>query len=223
MPKAAVFDGSRLVARSTSNQGEPVIMVAIGYRMGGLGFMAMPELTAESDNASSGNYGLLDQIFALKWIKRNIHAFGASPKPRVVVFGESAGAYDVSTLLASPLATGLFDGAIMESTYQAFMWKRLSTAEKTGSACAAVHNCQSSDASATLACMRGLSAQDAYRCQAQVLKPMNSILEQAAPNVDGCVCVRERDTYRVLFYRNSYVCWCAGSNHWSLSVNAYPL
>ena len=74
-------------------------MVAMGYRLGGLGFMAMPELTAESDNASSGNYGLLDQIFALKWIKRNINAFGASQNPRVVVFGQSAGAYDISEIV----------------------------------------------------------------------------------------------------------------------------
>ena len=165
-------------------------MVAMGYRLGGLGFMAMPELTAESDNASSGNYGLLDQIFALKWIKRNINAFGASQNPRVVVFGQSAGAYDISTLMASPLATGLFDGAIIESNYQAYQWKTLSASEKAGSACAAVHKCQSGDAAATLACMRGLSAHDAYLCQALILTPNTNVQEiMNGPNVDGSVLV----------------------------------
>ena len=167
-------------------------MIAIGYRLGGLGFMAMPELTAESADASSGNYGLLDQIFALKWVKRNAHAFGASQNSRVVVFGQSAGAYDISTLLASPLATGLFDGAIIESNYQVFMWKTLSTAEKVGSACAAVHKCQSDDATATLACMRSLSSEYAYLCKGLLVTPnMNGLEVLSTPNVDGFVSVLE--------------------------------
>ena len=188
MPSESIFDGSRLVARSATvpaDQSEPVIMVAIGYRMGGLGFMAMPELTAESSHKSSGNYGLLDQIFALKWVKRNIQSFGASQTPRMVVFGESAGAYDISTLLASPLATGLFDGAIMESTYQVFNWVTLAQSEKTGTACAALHNCQNNN---TLACMRALSAEDAYNCQAKILNSVSNGLEHLTmPNVDECV------------------------------------
>ena len=87
--------------------------------------MAMPELTAESASKASGNYGILDQIFALKWIKRNIHAFGGAPNPRVTIFGVSAGAYNTATLLASPLAADLFDGAIMQSPYHLFNWKTL--------------------------------------------------------------------------------------------------
>ena len=152
--------------------------------------MAMPELTAESADASSGNYGLLDQIFALKWVKRNAHAFGASQNSRVVVFGQSAGAYDISTLLASPLATGLFDGAIMESNYQVFMWKTLSTAEKVGSACAIAYKCQSDNATATLACMRSLPAEYAYLCQQSMMTPnVNYLKSLNLPNVDGFVSV----------------------------------
>ena len=88
-----------------------VVTVNIAYRLGGLGYMAMPELTKESDHGTSGNYGMLDQIAALKWIQKNIHNFGTVKNPRVVIHGESAGGYSVSALLASPLAKGLFDGA----------------------------------------------------------------------------------------------------------------
>ena len=79
-PGESVIDGSKLAAQSTEE--EPVIVVNIGYRVGGLGFMAMPELTAESANKASGNYGILDQMFALQWIKRNIHAPSEVPKTR---------------------------------------------------------------------------------------------------------------------------------------------
>jgi para-nitrobenzyl esterase len=91
-----------------------VIYVSVAYRLGHLGFLAHPELSAESPNKVSGNYGLLDQIAALKWIQRNISAFGGDPK-KVTIFGESAGAASVSILCASPLAKGLFIGAISES------------------------------------------------------------------------------------------------------------
>lgn len=91
-----------------------VILVSIAYRVGALGFMAHPELTAESENNVSGNYGLLDQIAGLKWVQENISAFGGD-RTRVTIFGESAGAISVSMLCASPLARGLFAGAISQS------------------------------------------------------------------------------------------------------------
>ncbi|MDR0763071.1 MAG: carboxylesterase family protein [Bacteroidales bacterium] len=91
-----------------------VILVTITYRVGALGFLAHPELTAESPDKVSGNYGLLDQIAALKWVQKNIEAFGGDPD-KVTIFGESAGAISVSMLCASPLAKGLFCGAISES------------------------------------------------------------------------------------------------------------
>jgi para-nitrobenzyl esterase len=91
-----------------------VILVSVAYRLGALGFLAHPELTAESEKKVSGNYGLLDQIAGLKWVQENIEVFGGDPA-KVTIFGESAGAISVSMLCASPLATGLFTGAISES------------------------------------------------------------------------------------------------------------
>jgi len=90
------------------------IVVTFGYRLGPFGFLAMPELTRESAHRASGNYGLLDQIAALKWVKRNIAAFGGDPEC-VTIFGQSAGSDAVSILMASPLASGLFERAIGQS------------------------------------------------------------------------------------------------------------
>jgi para-nitrobenzyl esterase len=91
-----------------------VIVVTIAYRLGPLGFLAHPELTRESPHHSSGNYGLMDQIAALRWIQRNIAAFGGNPK-NVTIAGQSSGSISVSILMASPLAKGLFQRAIGES------------------------------------------------------------------------------------------------------------
>ena len=93
---------------------EGVIVVTIAYRLGPLGFLALPELTRESPKASSGNYGLMDQIAALEWVQRNIAAFGGDPK-RLTIAGQSSGAISVSVLMASPRAKGLFQRAIGES------------------------------------------------------------------------------------------------------------
>ena len=90
------------------------VLVTINYRLGPFGFMAHPALSAESQQRASGNYGLMDQIAALKWVRRNIAAFGGDPR-NVTIFGESAGGVSVACLLASPLAKGLFDRATMQS------------------------------------------------------------------------------------------------------------
>ena len=91
-----------------------VVFVSIAYRLGVFGFLAHPELSAESPRHVSGNYGLLDMIAGLQWVQRNIAAFGGDRK-RVTIQGESAGAAAVSILCASPLAKALFRGAIAES------------------------------------------------------------------------------------------------------------
>ena len=91
-----------------------VVVVSMNYRLGIFGFLAHPELTKESGHDASGNYGLLDQLAALQWVHRNIHAFGGDPQ-NVTIFGESAGSFSVSALVASPLAKGLFARAIGES------------------------------------------------------------------------------------------------------------
>src|ERR1700733_1472717 len=131
----ATYNGANLAKKG-------VILVSVAYRLGEFGFLAHPELTAEQ-GGHSGNYGLLDQIAGLRWVKRNIAAFGGNPN-RVTIFGESAGGISVSMLSASPLAKGLFRGAISESGGN-FAPERqghaggenmdsLSTAEKNGAA-----------------------------------------------------------------------------------------
>ena len=90
------------------------VLVTVNYRLGIFGFMAHPELTKESPNHASGDYGLLDMVAALKWVQKNIAAFGGDPK-RVTIFGESAGSSAVNYLMASPLAKGLFERVIGES------------------------------------------------------------------------------------------------------------
>jgi para-nitrobenzyl esterase len=90
------------------------VVVTINYRLGALGFLALPTLSAESSRKVSGNYGLLDQIEALKWVHRNIAAFGGDPG-NVTIFGQSGGSWAVCYLIASPLAKGLFHRGIGES------------------------------------------------------------------------------------------------------------
>jgi para-nitrobenzyl esterase len=102
-----VYDGENLAKKG-------IVVVTINYRVGILGFLTHPLLTKESGHHSSGNYGLLDQVAALEWVKRNITAFGGDPT-RVTIAGQSAGAASVHYLTASPLAKGLFVRAIAES------------------------------------------------------------------------------------------------------------
>ncbi|MEP6550550.1 MAG: carboxylesterase family protein [Gemmatimonadales bacterium] len=90
------------------------VVVTLNYRLGAFGFLAHPSLAAGSPHHAAGNYGLLDQIAALQWVKRNIARFGGDPS-RVTIFGESAGGMSVGSLIASPLAKGLFQRAILES------------------------------------------------------------------------------------------------------------
>ena len=93
---------------------QDVVVVTINYRLGMYGFMSHPELAAEDEHHSTGNYGMLDQVGALQWVKENIAGFGGDPQ-NVTIFGESAGGWSVCTLVASPLAAGLFQKAVIES------------------------------------------------------------------------------------------------------------
>ncbi|MFV1987263.1 MAG: carboxylesterase/lipase family protein, partial [Gemmatimonadota bacterium] len=101
------YDGVRLAARG-------VVLVSINYRLGPLGFFAHPALSAESPGGASGNYGLMDQVAALQWVKDNIAEFGGDPD-RVTIFGESAGSTDIILLMTAPAAEGLFQRAIGQS------------------------------------------------------------------------------------------------------------
>jgi para-nitrobenzyl esterase len=125
------------------------VVVTINYRLGVLGFLAHPDLTRESPHHASGNYGLMDQIAALRWVRQNIAAFGGDPH-NVTVFGESAGATSIGYLLVSPLAAGVggpgpaFDKAILESPSDLFTpdpelrttYRGLTSMEEVGSAIA---------------------------------------------------------------------------------------
>jgi para-nitrobenzyl esterase len=107
--KEVLYDGARLAAQG-------VVVVTINYRLGVLGYLAHPELSAESPLGVSGNYGLLDQIAALRWVRQNVAAFGGDPA-NVTIAGESSGGLSVVYLLASPEARGLFVKAIAQSAY----------------------------------------------------------------------------------------------------------
>jgi para-nitrobenzyl esterase len=122
----AVYDGEEM-----SKNG--IIFVSINYRVGVLGFLVHPELNKESENKVSGNYGLLDQVAALKWINRNIEAFGGDPS-KITIAGQSAGSMSVCSLVASPLTKGLFRGAIAQSggILSGFMNSNFADAEKAG-------------------------------------------------------------------------------------------
>lgn len=101
------FDGERIARRG-------VVLVSVNYRVNGLGFLAHPELTAESPNHASGNYGLLDQRAGIEWVKRNIANFGGNPE-NITIFGQSGGGRSVVCQLSSPLNRGLFQRAIVQS------------------------------------------------------------------------------------------------------------
>lgn len=102
-----LYDGEDLAKKG-------IVVVNINYRVGILGFLAHPELSAENPDQTSGNYGVLDQIAALEWVKRNISAFGGDPN-NVTIAGQSAGAFSVNALVVSPRAKGLFHKAIAQS------------------------------------------------------------------------------------------------------------
>lgn len=107
--KEMLYDGARLAS-------EGIVLVSLNYRLGVLGFLAHPDLSAESPAGISGNYGVMDQVLALQWVRDNIAAFGGDPD-NVTIAGESAGGLSVMYLMASPIARGLFDKAIVQSGY----------------------------------------------------------------------------------------------------------
>ena len=156
-----------------------VVVVTINYRLGALGFLAHPAFAAETTDpdrdrdheSAAGNYGLMDQQFALLWVKRNIAAFGGDAD-NVTIFGESAGGLSVFSQLASPAAKGLFHKAIVESGAYSLTIPSLATAEAQGTAFATSVGCTDQ----TAACLRALSV------------PAILAKENAAgyvPNIDG--------------------------------------
>jgi para-nitrobenzyl esterase len=175
----AIYDG-----RAMAERGD-VVLISINYRLGQLGFLAHPALAAEDVRGVSGNYGNLDQIAALQWVRRNVAAFNGDPN-RVTIFGESAGGVNVCILVASPLARGLFTGAIIQSGGCAQPGRVL--AEQMGERFVAASGCQ--DAAGLTACLRGLSG-PAVRAILPTGVSVVSASENAyPPHVDGYVLLK---------------------------------
>ncbi len=139
------YDPGKLVQQGN------VIVVTINYRLGVLGFLAHSDLTAESPDQTSSNYGLMDQQFALGWVRRNIARFGGDPD-NVTIFGESGGGVSVHANLASPTAAGLFHRAIVQSGAYSLTQPALAAVETLGAAFANLAGCSSQ----TAACLRTL-------------------------------------------------------------------
>jgi para-nitrobenzyl esterase len=158
-----------------------VLLVTLNYRLGVMGFFSHPELTAESPHHSSGNYGLLDQLAALNWVRQNIAQFGGDPD-NVTLFGESAGAIDATRLMTSPLAAGLFKRVISESGPAFEAGQTLSQAEAFGSAVGAL---APGDAQSALAKLRALPASELETLVAKAKE--HSPTDITAATADGWV------------------------------------
>ncbi len=195
------YDASKLVQRG-------VIVVTINYRLGALGFLAHPALTGEFPDGISGNYGFQDQQAALKWVRRNIRAFGGNPE-KVTVFGESAGGLSTFVNLVSPTARGLFDRAIIESGAYLLTPPTLAQAEAAGANFANAVQCNQSNPADVLTCLRAL--------------PVSTILGVAsfspAPNIDGKILTQSISSALASGQFNR-VPLMNGSNHdeWNLFV-----
>jgi para-nitrobenzyl esterase len=195
------FDATKLVQRGT-------VVVTINYRLGALGFLAHPALTAESPDHASGNYGFLDQQTALKWVRRNIRAFGGNPD-KVTVFGESAGGLSTFVNLVSPLTRGLFHRAIVESGAYMQTQPTLAQAEAAGVNFANAVGCNQPKAADVLTCLRALNV--------STILGVTSF--NPAPNVDGKVLTQSIGTALGSGQFNR-VPLMNGSNHdeWNLFV-----
>ncbi len=170
----ACTDGERLARRGA-------VVVTVNYRVGVFGYLAHPLLSAESPQGSSGNYGLLDQIAALHWVRAEIAAFGGDPT-RVTAFGESAGGASVALLLVSPLARGLVDGVIMQSPGSFRPLCPLADAERAGSV-----------VGDDLAVMRALDADELLALNGRINPAVRglTIPRPLRPIIDGWVIERD--------------------------------
>ncbi len=201
------YDGAEL-----ARQG--VVVVTINYRVGRLGFFAHPALTAESPEGPLGNYGLMDQIAALKWVERNIAAFGGDPR-NVTIFGESAGGSSVNYLMVSPKSEGLFARAISESgggfntppDIREELPGRGQTVEQMGQAFATEHGISGEDAMARL---RALPVED-------VLGPAGRLDIRFGPFIDGRV-VPGDPGVRFAQGKQHDVPFLVGANSWEGSL-----
>ena len=181
----SIYDGARLAA-------DGAVVVTVNYRLNVFGFLAHPALSAESPHGASGNYGLLDMVAGLEWVRDNIASFGGDPG-RVTIFGESAGGGAVMSVMLMPQSEGLFHRAIAQSNW-IHGWDRplvgdagdLTPAEAQGTAVAAALAAGDLDPEAALAAMRAASAPDVLAAiGAGAGSPFLRTGHVWAPNVDG--------------------------------------
>ena len=192
-----LYDGSHFAERG-------VVLVTVNYRLGRLGFFAHPALSAEQKGADLANYGMMDNIAALKWVQANIAAFGGDPK-NVTAFGESAGGILINDLMASPQAKGLFAKAISESGFGRVPGQPLATAEKDGVTYAERLGVKGTGPDAMKA-LRALSAAD-------LSKPAGGV----TPILDGKV-LPEGPAAAFAAGRELKVPYIAGGNSWEASL-----
>jgi len=193
-----LYDGTDLAKRG-------VVIVSFNYRLGELGFLAHPALASEhTSDEATGNFGLLDQIAALKWVQRNIASFGGDPN-NVTIFGESAGGMSVNDLMVSPMARGLFTKAISESGLGLNVIPSLDKAVQASTDWGAAMGVTGSDAAA-LTKLRALKVDDILKHRA-----MNETEGGIAPFIDGKILT---DQVSVLFAKGEIakVPYIAGSN-----------
>ena len=197
----ALYDGSALAARG-------VVVVTINYRLGRFGFFAHPALTAEAGTAPTGNWGLMDQLSALRWVRTNIRAFGGDPA-KVTIFGESAGGGSVNTLMAMPAARGLFARAIAESGGGRDQGVPLAVAEGKGKAFVTSAGVTGDD----LAALRAIPA-DKLRG--------GDGATYSGPMIDGRL-VRERTDVAFLAGRQAPIPYMVGANSYEIGFVAAPM
>ncbi len=171
-----VYDGRHLAERGA-------VVVTINYRLGALGYLVHPDLRTENPFHAAGNYGLLDQIAALRWVQRNIAAFGGDPS-HVLAFGQSAGGVDLTALIASPLAAGLFSRAYVMSGVASRLVSAADGERMANDIAAAAPGC--SAGSGAIQCLRGLSTASLFTTLAS-LGVVNNNHQRWLPVVDGYV------------------------------------
>jgi para-nitrobenzyl esterase len=202
-----IFDGENLARHG-------VVLVTVNYRLGVFGFLAHPELTKESAHHVSGNYGLLDQTLALRWVHDNIAKFGGNPA-NVTIFGESAGSLDVNVLMTSPLAKGLFQRVIGESG-PVVAPPLLAEAEKKGQDLATKLNISGDT---VLAKLRAISSADLQKATGQGLAFLGPTL---GVNVDGYI-LPEPPMKAFILGHEQRVDLLLGSNSQELQKPFFPM
>jgi para-nitrobenzyl esterase len=188
------------------------IVITINYRLGILGYMASAALSSQASTGVSGNYGFLDQLFALQWVKQNIGAFGGNPD-NVTIFGESAGGFSVCAAIASPKGAGLFQRAITESGPCAEPLPTLATAQTSGASIVTALGCAESSDTATVACLRNLPVSAILTEQASITSATNlTSLTAFFTNVDG-VFIPQEPVLALALGQYNHVPVIEGTNH----------